>query len=166
VREFSTGLYAVEIPRGYELVFISDGEAWLTPQGYPPTRDYMLSAKERSFVANNLRRTFGGGGELSAEAIDTVRDAFWDVYKGALLDNQIHLRCSTLACGKGIVAWWGSGIVRLCPLFFDSVISESYAAATLIEELLHGYAGIGHEGTPPVREADFYQTYMLEHYLD
>ncbi len=164
VRDLGNGLRGVEIPEGYEVVEISGGRAWLAPGGYPPTSDYNLSAKQVAAVEENLRMTFGEGGELSFAALDTVRRAFEDVYNTAMLDTRARFRCSTRSCPADTVAWWGSGRIRLCPTFFE--VSPRWAASTLIEELLHGYAGIQHDLRPPVREADVYQGYLLAHYLD
>jgi hypothetical protein len=164
VRDLGNGLRGVEVPEGYEVVEISGDQAWLTPRGYPPTGDYNLSAKQVAAVEENLRMTFSEGGELSFKALDTVRRAFEDVYKTALLNDRARLRCSTRSCGTDIVAWWGFGRIRLCPTFFE--VSPRWAASTLIEELMHGYAGIQHDLRPPVREADVYQGYLLAHYLD
>lgn len=159
----SPGVYRIEIPPGYESLYIADGWAWLAPKGYPPNADYLLSEVERARVEENMRMTFGRHGVLSSEDTDKIYRAFEAVYVNALLNAQIHLRCSTRSCGTDTVAWWGTGIIRLCPRFFD--ISEASAASTIIEELLHGYADIDHPGSPPVDEADYYQNYVLAHYL-
>lgn len=163
VFEVAPGLWGFKIPPGLELVHIADGEAQLAPKGYPPNADYYLSEVERARVEENMRMTFGRHGALSPEDIGKIYRAFEAVYVNALLNAQIHLRCSTRSCGAGIVAWWGTGKIRLCPIFFE--VSEVYAASTIIEELLHGYADIGHPGSPPVDEADYYQNYVIAHYL-
>ena len=163
VVEVSPGLWGIEIPQGYELVYIADGVAQLAPKGYPPNVDYDLSEVERARVAENMRMTFGRDGDLSPEDIDKIYRAFEAVYVNGFVNAQTHFRCSTRSCGTFTMGWWGAGKLRLCPRFFEG--SEVAAASTIIEELLHGYADIPHGGSPPVNEADYYQSYVMAHYL-
>ncbi|MGH7824989.1 MAG: hypothetical protein ACREQ7_07410 [Candidatus Binatia bacterium] len=106
--------------------------------------------------------TFNEGRRLSLDQVRALERAFRHLYFDGFLGGEIRLRCTIRSCDGSTVAHYGAGVIRLCARFFR--VSAFTAASTLIHELLHWYANLGHSyppnPVPPIQAADYYQRYV------
>jgi hypothetical protein len=153
----------VRVPAGHEVVEIDESTARTAPRGYPPDASYALTDARRATVEDNLQAAFAPRGRLTDSDVETIHAALEAVYIGGFNGSSLRLHATSSRCSSIDLAWYGTGKIRLCPRYFS--VGDDRAAQTLLEELMHQHAGVGHKTSSLLANADTYASYYREHYL-
>ena len=166
VKRSGDGLLTVDT-HGMEIVSIVDDKAQLAPKGYPPAITYWKEELELMAIRENMQMVFGRPALLTDDDMKFIAKVFKDTYFGVLgrtrsLPNRI--RCASRGCDTGWhtdIAWYGSGWVNICQAFYG--VSPRLQATSIAQEWIHQFGEVGHEGTPPIQEADYYSIFVARY---